>query len=334
MRTLEPAPPSVLDASTGAPRIGAYRGPLPRVDLSSLARGKLWRLFHEKRWMYVAISADPLLVGVAIADLGYLCNGFAFVFDRAEARMIADRTALAPPFAGDVNDTSGPGHLARFELGATRLRFERAAAADPYRLEVRMGDLEISAELFAGEAPPPISVVAPIPGGVLNTTEKRALLHARGSVRVGDTRHAFERGLGGYDYTHGLLARRTSWRWAFAQGHAKDGEPIAFNLVEGFVGEPECALWANGELHPLAEGRFTFDPENWRAPWKLRTADGALDLDFVPGGAHAEKKNFGVVASRFLQPMGVFRGTIAVPGRETIEIDDVLGVTEDQEILW
>ena len=47
-------------------------------------------------------------------------------------------------------------------------------------------------------------------------------------------------GFGAYDYTSGILQRRTAWRWAFAMGRDTSGAPIAMNLVEGFMGEPAC----------------------------------------------------------------------------------------------
>jgi hypothetical protein len=103
------------------------------------------------------------------------------------------------------------------------------------------------------------------------------------------------------------------------------------NLVEGFVGEAECALWIDGALFPLAEGRFDFDAARPLQPWKVKTADGGADLRFEPGGIHEEHKNFGVIASRFVQPVGSFSGTIAVEGRGPIELDQVLGVVEDQD---
>ena len=45
-------------------------------------------------------------------------------------------------------------------------------------------------------------------------------------------------------------------------------------------------------------------------------------------------KDFGVVKSHFVQPVGVYAGTIAVPGRAPLALDGVLGVTEDQDVLW
>lgn len=337
MRELQAPPSEVVDPHTGAPNIGSYRGPLPRVALASLVRGRLprlRRLVREKRWMYAAISADPLLLGIAVVDLGYLANTFAFVYDRAQGRMVADRTALGPGPVAAVNDLSGAGHHARFSFAGKEVAIQRGLASSTYAVRVRMGDLRVDAELDATAAPPPISVIAPVTRGIVNTTEKRALLAVRGEASVGGKSWKLDGGFGGYDYTHGLLARHTAWKWAFAQGRTTVGEPVALNLVEGFVGEAECALWLGDALHPLAEGRFEHDAARPEAPWRVRSADGAVDLRFEPGGAHSEQKNFGVVASRFLQPMGVFSGTVRVPGRDPVELRDVLGVTEDQDILW
>jgi hypothetical protein len=48
---------------------------------------------------------------------------------------------------------------------------------------------------------------------------------------------------------------------------------------------------------------------------------------------HAEQKNFGLNHSRFVQPVGKYAGMLRVGGRE-LELDGVLGVTEDQDVLW
>jgi hypothetical protein len=86
-------------------------------------------------------------------------------------------------------------------------------------------------------------------------------------------------------------------------------------------------------LHPIGEGRFELDEKRPLRPWKVTTTEGALDLEFVPGGAHSDTTNFGVVRARFLHPVGAYRGTLKIAGR-TLEIDDMLGVAEDQDVLW
>src|SRR5580700_10986234 len=92
MRTLAPPPDAVVDPAVL--RVGSYRGGLPPIDPTPLGRGPIFRLAHEKSWVYVAVAAGDLLVAAAVVQLGYAANAFAFVFDRAAGRMLADRSSL------------------------------------------------------------------------------------------------------------------------------------------------------------------------------------------------------------------------------------------------
>lgn len=332
MRKLLDPPPSVLSASTGAPMDGSFRGPLPRVDLSSVD-GALFRLAHHKKWTYVGIATDEVYVAVAIVDLGYVANAFAFAFEKGSG-MLFDRSSLGPPFAVQLGDDAEEGVLGRFELGATRFRVERPAGASAYDVDLRAPGFELRARLDTAGAPPPISAIARLPGRCLNATQKRALLPVTGTATINGRTHRLDGGLAGIDYTHGLLARHTAWRWAFALGRAASGEKVGLNLVEGFVGEAECAVWVDGDLIPVGEGRFDFDPKRPLDPWRVRTADGGVELRFEPGGIHQEHKNLVVAKSHFLQPVGAYSGTLTLPGRAPLTLDRVLGVTEDQDVLW
>jgi hypothetical protein len=305
------------------------------MDLSSLSGGRLARIAREKRWLYVGIASEAEYVALLIARLGYVANVFAYVLDARTMRMIATASTLAPPGSCEIADGTSAPTLAAYRFGRQRARVERNHAGE-LLVDADLGPIAIRATLATRDAPPAITAIAPVgPGGqaLVNTTEKRALLAATGELRVRGSHRPLRDALAGYDYTHGLLARRTAWRWAYALGHAKTGERVAFNIVQGFVGEPECAAWVEGEVLPLAEGRFAFDPDNPLAEWRVSTADGAVDLRFTPGGLHSEQKNLGVIASRFVQPAGAYRGRMRVGGRELV-LERVLGVAEDQDVLW
>jgi hypothetical protein len=248
--------------------------------------------------------------------------------------MRVTRSAIGPTFACEVGDTGGEGAFARFHLGRTRVSIERAAGSSQYVVEAGFRDFEVRAVVDAAAAPPALTAIAPIPGGRVNTTEKRALLAATGEAMIEGRRSSLDGALAGTDYTNGLLARHTAWRWAFLLGYAKSGERVGMNLVQGFVGEPECAAWVDGEVYPLAEGRFAFDRGRPLDPWRVSTADGGVDLRFEPGGMHAESTNLGVVRTSFVQPAGIYTGTIKVDGGRVLTIDRVLGVSEDQDVLW
>ncbi len=336
MRTLLPVPDAALDPITGALRVGSYRGGLPRVDLGALAGGVLRRIARAKRWMYVAAASDEVFVAMAIVRLGYAANAFAYVLDRRTMRMLVSRSVIGPTLACTVGDRSGEGSVAAFDLGGSHARIARPRGSSRYEVSARLKDLDLHATFDAAPAPPALTAIARVgsEGDRVNITEKRALLPVTGECTVLGRRIALDGALGGYDYTNGLLARRTAWRWAFALGRATTGEKVGLNLVQGFVGEPECGVWIDGEVYPLAEGRFDFAHDRPLDPWRVTTADGGVDLRFEPGGMHAERTNLGIVSTRFVQPAGLYSGTIAVAGRATLTLDRVLGVTEDQDVRW
>ncbi|MBX5484854.1 MAG: DUF2804 domain-containing protein [Myxococcaceae bacterium] len=200
------------------------------------------------------------------------------------------------------------------------------------------GGVRWSGELQTEGAAPALTVISPVGGdGILNVTQKRCGLGASGSLRIGRNLYTLDGGVAGIDYTHGYLARHTAWRWAMGNGRLSDGTALGFNLVEGFNdASPRCnenALWFGDRLIPLDRARFEFDKGAPERPWKISTRDGALSLSFQPLHLHREERDYKVVRSHFVQPLGLFSGTLRIDGRAVI-IEDVGGVTEDQDILW
>jgi Protein of unknown function (DUF2804) len=333
MRTLEPAPSSAIDPSTGALRFGSYRGSIRGVDLSRVERNPLVRIAREKRWLYAALATDELFAAAAVVRLGYSATAFAYVYDARERRIVAHESSLGPTTACRVFDDPSDGVTAHFSLGRNRFRLEKTSDGSLV-IDVRTGVIAIEAALDAALAPPSITAVAKIPDGVVDVTEKRSLLAARGAVRVGDRRYALEGGRGGFDLTQGLLGRRTQWKWAYAMGRCDDGAPFAMNLVQGFVGAPECAVWIGDELIGVGEGRITPDASDARAPWSVTTECGAVDLRFVAQDFHRENRDLVVVSSRFVQAVGAFEGTVRTADGRTHTVRDALGVTEQQDTRW
>lgn len=331
-RTLDPAPRDAIDLARRAPRYGSYRGSIPSVDLRPLAPNPLARIARHKRWIYAAASTPEVFVAVAVVRLGYSATAFTYVYDAAEGRILAHASTIGPTLACSLtNDHRGV--RASFTLGARRFLVEKSPAGD-VSVAVRADGVEVDARLDASGAPEPITAVAKVPDGVVDVTEKRTLLAARGHVSVRGRRFSLDGGLGGFDLTQGLLARRTMWRWAFALGRADDGSAFGMNLVRGFAGEAECAVWSGDALIPVGEGVITFDPASPREPWRVTSACGAVDLTFTPRDFHREERELVLVSSRFVQGVGTFEGTVSPPGRAPLRLSRVIGVTEDQDTTW
>lgn len=322
------APASFLDAHTKEPSCGAFFGPIPPVALGAL--GLRDRVARRKRWVYAAVATEEMWFSLAIVRTGYAATAFAFAYDLQGNRMMLDRTVIGPAGVARVSDDfHAQGEVARFALGKTRLSLGRRGTTLDFH--VRIADLELDAAVDEETGPPAITAIARLGEGLVNGTEKRALLAVRGRARVAQREIPLDGGTAGYDYTHGLLPRHTQWRWAYALGRAVTGEPFGFNVVSGFVGEAECAAFLGNEVAPIAEPRFEFDAEEPMKPWRL-VGDG-IDLAFRPGGVHAQHTNLLLVKSRFVQPVGVFQGTMRVAGRE-IAVENLPGVVEDQDVLW
>lgn len=333
MRPLSAVPSSAVDPITRAPRFGSYRGSLGTVDYRHFALGRVRRTLSTKRWLYLGIATDDLFVAAAVVDLGYASTTFAYVFDRQAGRNIASASVFGHPFATHVTTALDDRRLADFRLGGTRVSITRDSS-HTIALEAKYTDLEIRARFATLDAPAGIVAIAPLPGGLVNTTQKRTLLPVTGDIVVRGRRQSLDGAFGGYDYTNGLLERHTAWKWAFLLGRTNAGAPVALNLVEGFVGEPECAVWLDRDVHGVGEGRIEFDRANPLRPWRIRTADDAVDLRFDARDFHAERKNLGLVRSSFIQAVGSYSGSIRLAGQPPIEIGHALGVAEDQDVLW
>lgn len=342
---LRPAPPSIEDR--GQPRFGTYAGSLPEVNLARLKGpyrlpGPL-RFAKHKRWFYAMMASPQVLAVFSIADLGYAANAFACAIHLTERQVLFDAgyMGLPRPFTA-ISNHPAAGARARFHAPGIAMRLARPGQEDPYRISARARDwrgtrLSCHGQLAGGRAPP-MTVIAPVPGdGVVNVTQKWATLELSGMLEAGGRTFSLDGGMAGLDYTNGYLGRRTSWRWAFASGRLNSGVSFGLNLVEGFNEATEeaneNALWLGDQLIPIGRARFEYDIAHVLKAWQISTEDGAVELSFLPIHAHREERDYKLVKSRFIQPLGIFEGTVRV-GQSSFPIEKLPGVVEDQDVLW
>ncbi|MBS2018322.1 MAG: DUF2804 family protein [Deltaproteobacteria bacterium] len=327
MSRLSSAPPSFLD-SRGEPAYGAYEGPLPRVEFPRLGWGG--RLARRKKWVYVAFVGGDVWVSICILRTGYAATLFAFAYDLVTGQMLVDETSIGPSLACRVSDDAHvEGELAAFRWSGAVASMNRTASS--VQVKLAMKELTVEATVDESSGPPAIAAIGAVGEGAIDATEKRGPLDLRGFARCAGRDVTLDGGVAGYDYTHGLMPRRTTWRWGFALGKTTSGESFALNVVQGFMGEKECAVFLGDRVLAISEPRFTFDLARPCDPWRLE-ADG-LDLTFAPGAMHTQNTNLVLVRSRFVQPVGTFSGTLRVDGRDVV-LEGVPGVVEDQDTIW
>lgn len=332
---LPPAPAAVV-AADGEPNFGRFAGRVARIDWSGLAapwrRGPVWRRFHHKRWRYVGIASPEAFIGVAIVDVGWTNAAFAYLFDRRAGAVTGgfSRDGL-PGLTAKVGDCPGAGAVSFFRRGGEAIEYRHPAGSERIELTVRTRGLTLEAEIDAAATPPWLLAVGPIgAGGSVHGTQKTTAMPVRGRASAGGRDFGLDDAWASLDYSNGLLARETRWLWASAH---RPG--VGFNLQDGYFDGHENVLWLDGQAIALGAARFAYDAADPGAPWRISTDDGLLDLQFTPAGMRRENRNLGIAASRYVQPVGTFAGTVrASPDSLPRAVSDLLGVTEDHFSRW
>lgn len=324
---LPPAPGAAVGPD-GLPRFGRYQGLAAAPGWEHLApphaRHPLWRRLHHKRWHFVALVTDELFCGVAIVDIGWSNTAFAYVFDRGARRVVAACSPLGVVgLTASVGATVAAG--ARFAIPGRRIAIE-ADGAHGHRLQLRAGRFRIEAA-YAGEGPRLLAIGPVFDGGSVHSTQKSPGLALSGQVEADGRRYRLDGGIASYDFSNGLLGRRTAWRWISAHGAG-----IGLNLQAGYFGEAENALWLDGCLIPLAGVAVTVEPDGC---WLLATSDGLLDLRFIPEGTRSDDKQLLVASSRMRQHVGRFDGWVRpAPDAPRRAVTGLAGLAEDYRARW
>jgi hypothetical protein len=328
MSELPDAPSSLSAPGGGVQPFGRFRGAVGDVSTAAWDRGAEWpRRLQRKSWIYAGAYDEDLVVGYAVADVGYLGTAFLYVYDRA--RRLRVEETLEIPFGWREGFHPSLRGAWSFGLGGKRWRIDPAGDG----LRLRYDGRRLSCDLRIPSLDGGMTSIAPSARRPFNHTFKRLNLPVELSVRV-DERH-FERSLphgAAIDFTLGYPPRDTHWNWACLQGTTADGRPFGLNLVAFFNDELENALWLGDRLIPLGRSAFTVGSPADLAPWTIRVDELDLALTFRPEGARQDRKNLGLLKHDFIQPFGRFEGSFR-DGAEVVKVSGY-GVVEDHTSHW
>lgn len=226
----------------------------------------------RKRWRYVGLFAEELMLCAARAEVGPLMQSFWVLLDRQTGQQW-NHTALVPGSREVTLD--GP----RWEIDGPGLR----------------------ASLHLGEVAP-IETTCPS-GRSLAWTRKRVGMPVEGTVEVpGRSWEVAGRGVD--DESAGHHKRETSWRWSAGVGTAADGRPLAWNLVEGINDPPsesERAIWIGGGPAEPPPVRFDAD--------EIALGDDET-LHFAGESEHVHNENYLLIRSDYRHRFGSFSGEL------------------------
>lgn len=266
---------------------------------------------RSKKWQWFGVFDDRTAMGGAIVDVTYASKVFLWVYDRQEHHWLLETTKTLGPGMVTVSDDGLPGIVAR----GAGLHIQRTN--DLWRITGAVDGLVLDLALTANG--PPMTAVCPTPVG-WNVTRKQAGLSAVGTLSGLASREI--QGSGLLDHSHGVMARNTSWLWAMGGGRLPDGRAAGFNAISGFNADLENAVWIGDDVFHFETAEIT-QGKVWRV-----FAPDVLDLELHVEDTRREDLDLKLVASKYEQPLGVWRGQMA--GFDV----EFSGVAEDHRARW
>jgi len=337
---LKPRPEFILGPQGNAQK-GAYTGGFDHALITkplSFSMSGIKQALGHKSWFFIGIGSEDFFVSCAIADVGYAGNAFITVVDLKNGKTLKDVSFIGMPKLNlHVNDYPGEGARAFFKRPGSKIEIQRIKGSSFYQVDLNLMGFKLSATLETSGAPDTLAVIGGQNEHQFAFTQKSNLLSVKGEMKLGKKKWDLENALGSIDYSSGIYPRIIHWYWGFAQGRLPDGRGIGFNLAKGnnLGGQLENVLWIKDKMYALTEADFIFEKKNLMSEWKMKTADGLIDLRFTPKGIHQEHKDLKIVKSEFSQVIGVFDGMIKDPEtKEIFQISGLPGIGEDQYIKW
>jgi len=340
----EPFASDLINAQ-GVPRFGVIDQPVGRVnyldfDLRNAMdkpRNQLSKHLGFNQFQFVGLTGPDFIGGVAIVNLKLVGNAFAYVYD-FNTKRLEEFSYLVPGALGvniPTTPDEGDSHLRR---GRTRFSIDAHAAVRSRDVRVQVpGRLEVLSQMRESPGFKPLRVCARAGYNGWVYTQKAAGLAVSG--HISSPRRRFEldaRCRASYDWSCGFMRRETAWNWSSLSLCLPDGRSLGLNLAAGVneTGVTENALWLDSRLSRLDLAQFEFNRYQPDMPWRIRTADQRVDLEFQPLGARSEKMNVLLLATNFRQFFGYYRGVIIGPDGERIELEQAPGVAEDHYAKW
>lgn len=340
---MNPSDTSSLIGPDGRPCFGLYPSPLTDLNLNdfrpygasdaaSWAKKGILK-YRLKQWAYLGVCDSDIVFGMAIVRLGYMCNLFAYLFDRRTHR-ISEYSLVTP--GGSAANFVGTSQAGKITFASGKTTVHMTSGPDAVSLDGSIrGELAVSLS-FQKYAEPLVCLTRVGIKG-FNYTHKEAGIAAQGTIRHRGAAWEIHKGrsFGVMDFTLGYLGRHTFWNWAAGGGTDRQGNRLGFNLAQGIneTGFTENAFWVNGHLVKTDVADFRHDDLDIMKPWQVETNDGRVRLRFLPEGKRTGNTLLGVIVSRIHQPFGRFEGSLQ-DGERIYELRDVSGFTEEHYAKW
>lgn len=281
----------------------------------------IWQRLRYKRWIYLLFSTDDFQLGTAWVDLGYAHKVFAHLSPVNPALETLSAEVLKPgPSAPRTRSSNW-----QILTGGRNLWWQLDYQLNRGQLNLSAADFEFSA---SWPTDPQLILWAdhPFP----HHTHKAFAIPAKTRLRLKNGQTWLREAFLGSDISNGYPPQHTRWHWAFA-----NSPELGFNLVEGFTGQIECAIWHQRRFISASEACFVYPKEGSQArqSWHIQTHDQRLTAEFQPVSAFEDHTQLGLIRSEFIQAYGYYQGSLQLEN-QLLHFKELPGVAEFQDTRW
>ena len=294
-----------------------------------------------KIWDYYAITTADHFFSFTVSNIGYLGMIFAYVIDFKTGEY--KEQTISTPFGSGVHlPRSANEGKTTYEKGDFHMIFE----ALPGKRTVSVNwpgfagsNLKAEFSLAQPKDHESMTIVIPIRGKRIYYNHKLNCLPTSGWVDYAGEHFELTpaTALGNLDWGRGVWEYASHWVWASASGFLADKRRIGLNLGYGFgdtSAASENCIILDGKVHKLGKMAFTFDPTDYKKPWKMVSPDKRLELTFTPFFERVAKSDVVVIKSEVHQMFGRYNGWAITDSGEKLEIKDLIGWAEEHYAKW
>ena len=316
---------NLLDAQCGIPRVCGLRG------------------LRLKEWVHFGVVHPDWYLSVAIVDAGLLVTSWLHLFDR-RSRKAFEHVRKQPPgmFRAPANLWD---HAGEIKTRGYHVAMHNHLEEQVHRLRVEVRAERslpaVSGSLVFHEDPgrtQPLVVLLPL-GPNRPMFSHKSACPASGALEIGGEKVEFQpdRDVGLLDFHKAYYPRKTFWKWATFAAIDATGSLLGVNLTHNIIEDDahfnENCIWRGNSISLVGPARFDI-PKDPMRPWKVRTTDGAVELELAPQGLRCERVNLGLLGSTYNQPYGLYTGTLVDSTGRRHAVDRVFGLAEDHVATW
>lgn len=323
--TIQPTPPFLWGNDKKLLPYGIYQGLIPQPltqpwdGNNGLFSQRRWQ---RKAWVFIGVCTPDFYGGLAICDAGYLGKPFAYIYDVKSGQLLEEGASVPMGFAKDADwCLKDDWKIKNYHIYTEDNQIIATFKGKKFELRISLQDNERG-----------LSFICPSKNRPFHFTYKNLLLPARIEWSAADgKKHPINNAFASIDFSKGYPPRHTFWNWTSFMGHADTGIPVGINLVDGFNGNLENALWYGNQTLPLGKVNYEYIKASEHNAWRVHNED--LDITMQqPLGARHENMNVLLAKSKFIQVFGNMTGKIRLGGEW--KMIEGAGVMEEHEAKW